>query len=89
MERCIEHFAPFYQSPISKNHMNHIKHICLLRPIKAELRNENRKVSIGGNMYMLFSMCFEAINPTIANTITELFLLSVQNMLQEKSNSRC
>lgn len=89
MGRCIEHFASSYQSPISKNHMNHIKHIFLLRPIKAELRNENSKVSIGGNMYMLFSMCFEAINPTIANTITELFLLSVQNMLQEKSNNRC
>ena len=31
--------------------------------------------------YMLSSMGFKAINPTISNTIAELFLLSVQNTL--------
>lgn len=30
---------------------------------------------------MLSSMCFEAINPTVSNSITELFFLPVQNVL--------
>lgn len=32
---------------------------------------------------MLCSVSFESINPTIANTITELFFLPVQDMLQK------
>lgn len=35
---------------------------------------------------MLFSMCFEPIDPTIAYAIAELFFLPVQNMLQGTKN---
>lgn len=32
-------------------------------------------------MYMFFGVGFKSINPTIANTITELLFLPIQNML--------
>lgn len=46
-------------------------------------------------MYMFFGVGFKSINPTIANTITELLFLPIQNMLHNtrwetyQSTSRC
>lgn len=49
--------------------------------MKMKITNKNCKKG-WIDEYMESSMGFQAINPTIADTITELFFLPVQNVLQ-------